>query len=88
MNTVVWDFGHGNRLFAEFTATFSFADDFSRAGFAASGRVAGGEGRYDGASGWIRASGPVTFEELRLPHLVAAMPGGAGETHDQEGGST
>jgi hypothetical protein len=69
VNTVVWDFGGGDRLFANATATFSFAPDFQTADFAATGTVTGGEGRYAGATGWLKASGPVTFDETFSPHL-------------------
>lgn len=69
VNTVVWDFGGGNRLFANATATFSFAPDFETADFAATGTITGGEGLYADATGWLKASGPVTFDETFSPHL-------------------
>lgn len=69
VNTVVWDFSGGNRLFADATATFSFAADFVTADFTATGTITGGEGIYRGASGWLKASGPVTFDETFSPHL-------------------
>ncbi len=69
VNTVVWDFGNGHRLYADATAIFSFSGDFLTADFAAFGTITGGTGRYEGASGTLKAHGPVSFDELFEPHL-------------------
>lgn len=69
VNTVTWDFGNGDRLHADATAIFSFAGDFQTADFAAFGTITGGTGRYEGASGSLKAQGHVTFDELFEPHL-------------------